>query len=135
MVAVDVLCQVCIVLGHARMWKVWDAAQGDKDHRVPSSITVRVMLAVHNLGLRNRLEAETNPIQQGSIGVSGIDAELYVFEILGSGSGSNTSEHDTDGCDPRIKAGKQAAEMRGSRPSASRSLALLPPSLPRISNT
>ena len=51
---------------------------------------------MRNLGLRNRLEAGTNPIRRGSIGVSGINTELYVFKILGSGGDSNASERNMD---------------------------------------
>ena len=117
MVAAGIPRQVCIVLGRALLWKVWEAAQGDEDHRVPSSITARVMMAVRDLGTRNLLEEGTNPIRRGSIGVSGIDAELYVYEIGGGssgGGGGSSGDGDTsaDGRDPRIKAGEQAAEIR-----------------------
>ena len=53
MVAVGVPHQVCIVLDRTLPWKVWNAAQGNKDHRVPSSITAQVMLALCNLVPRN----------------------------------------------------------------------------------
>ena len=66
MFAANIPRQVCIVLGRALLWKVWEAAHGD-------------------LGARNRLEAGTNPVWRANIGVTGIDAELYVFEIMGSG--------------------------------------------------
>jgi hypothetical protein len=109
--------QTCIVLGRALLWKVWEAAQGIDEHRVPSSITARVMAAVRDLGTRNRLEAGTNPIRRGSIAVSGIDAELYVYEIGsggggGGGDGGDDDNPSADRRDPRIKAGEQAAEMR-----------------------
>ena len=71
-----------------------------------------MMMAVRDLGSRNRPKAETNPIQRGSIEVSGTGAELYMFVILGSGGGSNASERDADGRVPRIKAGEHAAEIR-----------------------
>ena len=66
MFAANIPRQVCIVLGRALLWKVWETAHG-------------------NLGARNRLEAGTNPVWRANIGVTGIDAELYVFEIMGSG--------------------------------------------------
>ena len=64
------------------------------------------MAAVRNLGTRNRLKAGTNPIRRGSIAVSGIDAELYVYEIDGEDNNPSTDRRDL--C---IKVGEQAAEM------------------------
>jgi len=89
MLAANIPRQVCIVLGRALLWKVWEAAHGDDDHRVPASIKARVMAAMRDLGARNRLEAGTNPVRRANLGVSGLDAQLYVFELMGSGSGDD----------------------------------------------
>ena len=41
---------------------------------------------LHDLGSRNRLEPGTNPITRSSLGVTGIDSQLHMFEMLGSGN-------------------------------------------------
>lgn len=70
------------------------------------------MPAMRDLGERNKLEEGTNPIKHGNIGVSGIDAELYVFEILGGKGDKNATGSNVDAHDSRIIAGKQPAETR-----------------------
>ena len=42
--------QVCIVLGRALLWKVWEAENVDFGHSVPSSITAWVMAVIRYLG-------------------------------------------------------------------------------------
>jgi hypothetical protein len=69
------------------VWKVWELAQSNGDHRVTSSNTARVMDVLRDCGTRNKLEARTNPIRRGSIGVSGIDTELYMYKICGDDDG------------------------------------------------
>jgi hypothetical protein len=92
--------------------------QENGNHHVPSFDTARVMVTVHSLGTRNRLKAGINPIRRGSIGVSGIDAKIYAYEIGGNGDGddngggSGSNNPSADRLDQRIKRGKQAAKIR-----------------------
>ena len=70
------------------------------------------MAAVRDLGTRNKLEAGTNPIQRRSIGVSGINAKLYVYNIGGNGgSGGDNNNRSANRSDQRIQHGKQAAKI------------------------
>ena len=50
MVYGGVLRQVCIVLGRTPLWNVWEAANVDFSHSVPSSITAWVMAVIRYLG-------------------------------------------------------------------------------------
>ena len=61
----------------------------DKGHIVPSRITTRVIAALNNLGKRNHLPSGTNPIERVNLGVSGLDTELHVFEVLGCDDTTN----------------------------------------------
>ena len=71
------------------LWKVWEAANVGFSHSVPSSIIAWVMAVIRYLGSRNRLNAGIKPVWRASLGVTGIDAELHIFGILGShGKGS-----------------------------------------------
>ena len=99
-------CQVCIVLGRALLWKIWEAsAQGNAKHGDLLTITTQVMVAVHNISTRNWLEAGTHPIRRANLGVSSIDTEVYVFKMLDSGRGGGTNRRDADGRDPYMQAG------------------------------
>ena len=81
--------QVFVVLGRALLWKVWEAANVDSGHSVPSSITAWVMAVIRYLGSRNRLDVGIKPVRRASLGVTGRDAKLHIFGILGShGKGS-----------------------------------------------
>ena len=104
--------QVSIVLGRALLWKVWEAANGDIGHSVPQSITARVMAAIRDLGSRNRLEAGTNPVRRASLGVTGIDAELHIFEILGSRGDGSRGNAIEGGADERVRPREHEAELR-----------------------
>ena len=69
--------------------KVWEVTNADFGHSVPSSITAWVMAVIRYLGSRKRLDAGIKPVRRASLGVTGIDAELNIFGILGShGKGS-----------------------------------------------
>jgi hypothetical protein len=58
----NILCQVCIVLDQAMLWKVWESAQDNGYHCVPVSIMARLMVAVRDIVTRNQLEAWMNLI-------------------------------------------------------------------------
>ena len=93
------------------MWKLWESTQDNDDHRVLSSITARVMAALRDIGTCNRLKDGTNPIRRGSIGVSGIDAKLYVYKTSGNGGSGGDNDRSANRRDQRIQYGKQAAEI------------------------
>ena len=103
--------QVCIVLGRALLWKVWEAAMGDVGHSMPPAITARVMAAIRDLGSRNWLEAGTNPVRCASLGVTGIDAELHIFEILGSRGEGRSGGASEGGADERERPREHEAEL------------------------
>ena len=95
MLAAEVPCQVCLVLGRALLWKVVETSTKiEEAHNVPSSIMSRVMSAFGDLGERNRLLAGQNPVRRANLGVSGIDPQLHVFKILGSNDVVNTAPAD-----------------------------------------
>ena len=52
------------------------------------------MAAVRNLGMGSKLEAGTNHIRRGSIGVRGIGAKLFVYNIGGDGDNGNGGNED-----------------------------------------
>ena len=83
------------VLGRALLWKVWEAAHGD-------------------LGARNCLEAGTNPVWRANIGITGINAELYVFKIMGSGGEDEggASGPGAVGRGPRTMSREHQVELR-----------------------
>ena len=86
--------QMCIVLGRALLWKMWEVANVNVGHSVPSSITAWVVAVIRYLGLRNRLNSRTKPVRRASLGVTGIDAELHIFGILGSHSKGSRGRHE-----------------------------------------
>ena len=76
--------KVCVVLGRALLWKVAEQyLDAEAGHLIPRSIHDRVWSAFRDLGDRNRLPVNVNPVKRVNIGVSGIDAELHVFQVLG----------------------------------------------------
>ena len=84
MVAAGLSSKVCVVLGRALLWKVAEQyLDTDAGHLIPASITDRVMSAFHDLGERNRLPVNVNPVNRVNLGVSGVDARLHVFKVLG----------------------------------------------------
>ena len=54
-----------------------------RPHHPPASITDRVMSAFRDLGERNWLPINVNPVNQVNLGVSGVDTKLHVFKVLG----------------------------------------------------
>ena len=105
MVAAGLSDKVCLVLGRALLWKVAKQYLGTKAcHLIPASITNRLMSAFRDLGESNRLPVNVNPVNRVNLGVSGVDAKLHVFKVLGeddvrpSQGGVNTrdvrQEHD-----------------------------------------
>ena len=85
MVVAGVPAQACVVLGRAILWKMCkrylDAGAG---HLIPNKMLKRVTLACRNLGKRNNLPVNVNPVNRVNLGVSGIDAKVHVFQILGN---------------------------------------------------
>ena len=84
MLAAGVPAQACVILGRAILRKMCkrylDAGAG---HLIPNKMLKRVTLAYHNLGERNNLPVNVNPVNRVNLGVSGIDAKAHVFQILG----------------------------------------------------
>ena len=80
--------QVCIVLGRALLWRIFDES-GDV---VPEAIRVRVMAAYADLGDDHHVEEGVNPIMKVAIGVDGVDAELVVDTLF-------EDDNEADGAD------------------------------------
>ena len=72
--------KVCIVLGRALLWKVWEVGNATFGRSVPSSITAWVMAV--------------KPDRRASLDVTGIDAELHMFGILGNHGKGSRARHD-----------------------------------------
>ena len=70
-----------------------------------------MMAAIRDLGSQNRLEAGTNPVWRASLGVTGIDAELRIFEILGSRSEGICGNTSKGGADERLRPREHEAEL------------------------
>ena len=71
--------QACIVLGRALLWKIFHTS-GEKG--VNPDIRTRVMSAYADLGDRDTLEEGENPVRKIPLGVTGVDAELIIDELM-----------------------------------------------------
>ena len=108
--------QVCVVLGRALLWKVAEQAKKPDDgHNVPRSIMARVTRALSDLGDRNSLPLGTNPVRRANLGVTGLDSQVHVFEILGGDDvvhGVSGEPGAVVGGRPRHEQGVQDAGLR-----------------------
>ena len=110
-VAARVPRQACVVLGRALLWKVAERAlDGESPHLVPAEIVERVSEAYRDLGERNKLPVHENPVRRANLGVSGVDAELHVFEVLGGDDEGGAGGGATG--DGRHQRGVRDAEVR-----------------------
>ena len=101
--------KVCVVLGRALLWKVAEQyLDAEAGHLIPRSIHDRVWSAFRDLGDRNRLPVNVNPVKRVNIGVSGIDAELHVFQVLGE----DDVRPEKGGANVRHEQGVANAEAR-----------------------
>ena len=83
MVAAGVPAQVCLVLGCSVLWKVAKRfLDADAGHLISSEVVERMMSAFHDLGKRNELPVNMNPVNRVNICVSGIDAKTVCFRSL-----------------------------------------------------
>jgi hypothetical protein len=96
--------QACTVLGRALLWKIFHTS-GEKG--VNPDIRTRVMSAYADLGDRNTLAEGENPVRKIPLGVTGIDAELIIDELMQdeteAGNGGNV--------DVRVRSGMERQEM------------------------
>jgi hypothetical protein len=106
--AVAVPVQVCIVLGRALLFKIFDSSLGDKQvGGVAPQTRARVMDAYACLGGRNTLSQGENPVKKIPLGVVGVDSELFIDELLhDDGAGG------TGGDNMRVRAGMERQEVR-----------------------
>jgi hypothetical protein len=94
--------QACVVLGRALLWKIFHYS-GEKG--VSPEIRARVLCAYANLGNRNTLEDGDNPVRKIPLGVTGVDAELIVAELMQEDSTAANG-------DVRVYDGMQRQEIR-----------------------
>ena len=106
--------QACLVFGRALVWKVFEATtKPGKCHLVPSQISNRVIAALNDLGERNHLPSGTNPIERENLGVSGLDAELHVFEVSNlNGTTNEPASTEASRGPVRLEQGVQDASVR-----------------------
>ena len=104
--------KVCSVLGRALLWKVAEQyLDTEAGHLIPVWITNRVMSAFQDLGGRSRLPVNANPVNRVNLGVSGVDAKLHVFKVLGEDD-VHPSQGGADTRDVRQEHGVANAEFR-----------------------
>jgi hypothetical protein len=101
--------QVCVVLGRAILWKVFEASVSDdaESHCIPPALSQRLLSAYKDLGDRCALESEENPIAKLPLGVTGVDAQLIVDIIMQDEEDANRS-----GGNWRATAGLDRQEIR-----------------------
>ena len=95
--------QVCIILGRALLWKVFDG--GQQELGVAPEIRARIMHAYAGLGVRNTLGQGDNPVRKVPLGVTGVDSELVIDELL------QEVEAGRNG-DVRVRTGMERQEVR-----------------------
>jgi hypothetical protein len=69
---------VCIVLGRALLWRIFDKS----GNFIPKEIKRYVHGAYSNLGDQCTLENGVNPIKKIPLGISGNDAEVVIDELF-----------------------------------------------------
>jgi hypothetical protein len=75
--------QVCIILGRAFLFKMFDSSPGEKQvGGVAPQIRARKMNVYASLGGRNTLGQGENPVKKIPLGVIGVDSELVIDELL-----------------------------------------------------
>ena len=77
MLASNIPHYVCLTLGRMLLWQVWEEVQG-------------IPCPVPNHGT-------TNLVQRMNIGVTGVNAKLYIFEMLGSSDNAIRHNRDVNG--------------------------------------
>ncbi|KAL7544339.1 hypothetical protein ACHAWF_007731 [Thalassiosira exigua] len=87
--------QVAIVLDRPPLWKVFH--DKSREH-VPSQFKERTLPAYRDLGDRNSLEADTNPVAKVPLGIAGIDTEVIIEEIMVSDPGNDGNPQVRDFC-------------------------------------
>ncbi len=98
--------QVCIILGKALLFKIFDSSPGEKRvGGVAPQIRARVMDAYASLGGRNTLGQGNNPVKKIPLGVIGVDSELVVDELL-------PDKNEGGSGDMRVPTGIEQQEVR-----------------------
>jgi hypothetical protein len=85
---------VCLVLGRAMLWRMFDSSGDDL---VPAEQKTRIMARYEDLGDRNTLTAGRNPIRKCPLVVGGFDTEVIIekFDVRdGDGGEVNTRSMD-----------------------------------------
>ncbi len=72
--------QVCLVLGRAILWRMFDPSG---DELIPEEQRSRVMARYADLGSDNLLAPGTNPVRKVTLVVDGYDAEVLIDQVVG----------------------------------------------------
>ena len=96
--------QVCIVLGRALLWKVFDSSREKQEGGVAPQIRARIMDAYASLGGRNTLGQGENPMKKIPLGVIGVDGELIIDVLAQDAEPGN-------GVDVRVRTGMERQEV------------------------
>ena len=72
--------QVCLVLGRAMLWRIFDMCSDDL---VPREQRRRILELFEDLGVNNLLPAGKNPVRKIPVVVDGYDTEVLMDQIVG----------------------------------------------------
>jgi hypothetical protein len=72
--------QVCLVLGRAVLWRMFDPLG---ENLVPEEHRSRVMARYGDIGVNNLLSQGTNPMKKVALIVDGYDAEVLIDKAVG----------------------------------------------------
>jgi hypothetical protein len=72
--------QVCLVLGRAALWRIFDPSG---NNLVPEVMRARVMARYADLGANNALPSGMNPVKKVPLVVDGFDSDVMIDQIVG----------------------------------------------------
>jgi hypothetical protein len=79
--------QVCLVLGRAMLWRIFDRCGEDL---VPPEQRIRILQRYEDLSANNLLSVGTNPVKKIPLVVDGYDSEVLIDQVVGG------DDDDTD---------------------------------------
>ena len=79
--------QVCLVLGRAMLWRIFDRCGEDL---VPPEQRIRILQRYEDLSANNLLSVGTNPVKKIPLVVDGYDSEGLIDQVVGG------EDDDTD---------------------------------------
>ncbi len=80
--------QVCLVLGKAMLWCVFDSCGDDL---VPSEQSIRIFQRYEDLGVNNLLPVGATPVRKIPLVVDGYDSEVLIDQIVGDNDNDETN--------------------------------------------